>query len=72
MPRALDGKLKQRAIGWGVCHWINWRICADAETPLAGASGRKLNDINAPSASHLSYSRPKPLLMLLQYDNYMS
>jgi len=37
------------------------RLLDSRRTPPAGASGPRINDINAPSASHPSYCRPKPL-----------
>lgn len=66
-----DGKGK----GWmavGRMSLTRLRFLDSRGIPLAGSSSENANNINVPSAIHLSPNRLKPpLLMLLQCDNYM-
>jgi hypothetical protein len=63
----LDGKGKSRTAA-GRMSLKRLRLLNFRWIPAAVASGQKINDINIPSAIHQS---GRPLLALLQYDNYM-
>jgi hypothetical protein len=68
---SLDGKGK----GWPDAseEMKRLKFLDSRSIPSSGASGRKPNDINAPSAIRLSTAAQSPLLlMLLQCDNYIS
>jgi len=59
MDPTMDGKIKGRASIWRIL--LNALGFLDSRRiPRAVASSRKLNDINAPSASRLLHSRRTP------------